>query len=112
MAERKTPGLPGLFVGLCRKGYVTATISYRLKKDSIYPAAIEDVMDGIDFLFQHGETYGYDIKSSFDWGFCRGTSVDAGRVCMGKPQKHKVKAVVDIYGPVDMTTPTLKHSLW
>ncbi len=88
------------------KGYVTATISYRLKKDSIYPAAIEDVMDGIDFLFQHGETYGYDTSRVALIGGSAGAhlSMLAG-YGWEKPQKHKVKAVVDIYGPVDMTTP-------
>jgi acetyl esterase/lipase len=36
-------------------GYVTATVSYRLKKIAPYPACVEDILDARDFLYQHGE---------------------------------------------------------
>jgi len=93
------------------KGYVTATVSYRLKKDSIYPAAIEDVMDAVDFLFQNGETYGYDTSRVALIGGSAGAHLsllaaygwENPRIA-GNGSKHRVKAVVDIYGPVDMTT--------
>lgn len=89
-----------------QKGYATATISYRLKNDSIYPAAIKDVLDGIDFLFQNGETYGYDTSRVALIGGSAGAHLAmlAGYNWKNR-QKHKLKAVVDIYGPVDMTTP-------
>jgi acetyl esterase/lipase len=94
------------------KGYVTATVSYRLVKDSIYPAAVEDVMDAVDFIFRNGDTYGYDTTRIA----LIGGSAGAHLVMMAaygwenprtseKTPKHRVKAVVDIYGPVDMTTP-------
>ncbi|SHF22412.1 Acetyl esterase/lipase [Mariniphaga anaerophila] len=96
-----------------QKGYITATVSYRLKKDSIYPAAVEDVTDAVDWLFRNGEKYGYDsdrialiggsagahlaMLAGYGWGDATGykTTNSAG---------HRVKAVVDIYGPVDLTT--------
>ncbi len=94
------------------KGYVTATISYRLKKDSIYPAAIEDVLDGVDFLFQNGDKYGYDTSRVALIGGSAGAHLAmlAGYGWKserkeGRAPQHEVKAVVDIYGPVDMTTP-------
>ncbi|MCK3682838.1 alpha/beta hydrolase [Maribellus sp. YY47] len=89
-----------------QKEYVTATISYRLKKDSIYPAAVEDVMDAVDFLFKNGDTYGYDTTRVALIGGSAGAHL-AMLAGYGweNPQRHKVKAVVDIYGPVDMTTP-------
>ncbi len=88
------------------KGYVTATVSYRLKKDSIYPAAVEDVLDGIDFLFQNGDAYGYDTNRVALIGGSAGAHLAmlAGYDWKNR-QPHKIKAVVDIYGPVDMTTP-------
>lgn len=88
------------------KGFVTATVSYRLKKDSIYPAAIEDVLDAVDFLYQNGEQYGYDTSRVALIGGSAGAHL-AMLAGYGweNPQRHKVKAVVDIYGPVDLTTP-------
>ena len=93
-------------VDYAKKGYATATVSYRLKKDSIYPAAIEDVLDGIDFLYQNGETYGYDTSRVALVGGSAGAHLAmlAGYNWKNR-QIHKVKAVVDIYGPVDLTTP-------
>ncbi|MFV0591562.1 MAG: alpha/beta fold hydrolase [Draconibacterium sp.] len=89
-----------------QKGYVTATVSYRLKKDSIYPAAVEDVMDAVDFLFKNSDNYGYDTTRVALVGGSAGAHL-AMLAAYGweNPQRHKVKAVVDIYGPVDMTTP-------
>ena len=88
------------------KGFVTATVSYRLKKDSIYPAAIEDVLDAVDFLYQNANTYGYDTSRVALVGGSAGAHL-AMLAGYGweNPQRHKVKAVVDIYGPVDLTTP-------
>ena len=88
------------------KGFVTATVSYRLKKDSIYPAAIEDVLDAVDFLYQNANTYGYDTSRVALVGGSAGAHL-AMLAGYGweNPPRHKVKAVVDIYGPVDLTTP-------
>ena len=94
------------------KGYVTATVSYRLKKDSIYPAAIEDVKDVVDFIFKNGDTYGYDTarialiggSAGAHLAMLAGYGWENPRI-KSDILKHRVKAVVDIYGPVDMTTP-------
>ena len=88
------------------KGFVTATVSYRLKKDSIYPAAVEDVLDAVDFLYQNANTYGYDTSRVALVGGSAGAHL-AMLAGYGweNPPRHKVKAVVDIYGPVDLTTP-------
>nr|WP_319570498.1 alpha/beta hydrolase [uncultured Draconibacterium sp.] len=88
------------------KGFVTATVSYRLKKDSIYPAAVEDILDAVDFLYQNANTYGYDTSRVALVGGSAGAHL-AMLAGYGweNPQRHKVKAVVDIYGPVDLTTP-------
>jgi len=95
-----------------KKGYMTATVSYRLMKDSIYPACLEDVTDAMDFIFKNGDTLGYDTTRVAVIGGSAGghLSLIAGYgwensgTC-NKIPKHRVKAVVDIYGPVDLTTP-------
>ncbi|MCY1723197.1 alpha/beta hydrolase [Prolixibacteraceae bacterium Z1-6] len=93
------------------KGYVTATVSYRLKRDTIYPAAVEDIVDAVDWIFENGDLYGYDTSRIALIGGSAGAhlAMMAGygweHPRTGKVTDRKVKAVVDIYGPVDLTTP-------
>jgi acetyl esterase/lipase len=100
-----------------KKGYITATVSYRLKKDSIYPACVQDVSDAAHWLFSSAEKYGYDPdRIAMIGGSAGGHLVLMTAYDLKEPQiqldssylyspRHKIKAVVDIYGPVDMTTP-------
>lgn len=99
-----------------QKGYMTATVSYRLIRDGIYPAAVEDVNDAVEWLFEHGEEYGYDpdrialvggsagahlvLLTAYGWNR-RGEVQDNNA---NHERAHMIKAVVDIYGPVDLTT--------
>jgi acetyl esterase/lipase len=93
-----------------QKGYITATVSYRLKRDSIYPAAVEDVTDAVKWLFENGENYGYDPDRIALIGGSAGAHLAmlAGYGWENRASQHnkthRVKAVVDIYGPVDLTT--------
>lgn len=98
------------------KGYITATVSYRLLRDGPYPACIEDINDAVRWLHQNAGNYGYDpsrialiggsagahlaLLAAYGWGnyeTITDSSVSVGHTRM-------VKAVVDIYGPVDLTT--------
>ncbi len=96
-----------------QKGYMTATVTYRLKQDSIYPAAVEDVTDAVKWLFKNGENYGYDPNRIALVGGSAGAHLAllAGygwenlvAQHTGKKPANRIKAVVDIYGPVDLTT--------
>lgn len=99
-----------------QKGYLTATVSYRLLKDGPYPACAEDITDAVNWFFKNGEAYGYDpdrialvggsagahlaLLAAYGWE--KQTASDS----LMLPEKmHHIKAVVDIYGPVDLTTP-------
>jgi acetyl esterase/lipase len=95
------------------KGYMTATISYRLLRDSIYPAAVEDVTDAVEWLFKNGENFRYDpdrivlvggsagahlaMLASYGWRSSELQNYSA-------TSAHRIIAVVDIYGPADLTT--------
>lgn len=47
-------------VAFAQKGYVTATLSYRLLRGGPYPAAAEDVTDAVCWFFRNSGDYGYD----------------------------------------------------
>lgn len=96
-------------------GYVTATVSYRFASDAPYPACIEDVTDAVRFIFQNGDKYHYDpdkvaiiggsagahlaLLAAYGW-HKSGIAKDS---VMDSPGKRKIKAVVDLYGPTDLT---------
>ncbi len=103
-------------VAFAKKGYMTATVSYRLKRDSIYPACVEDVSDAVEWLFNNSEKYGYNpdkialiggsagahlsLLAAYGWRDSRSQN----KASINDSVKHRIKAVVDIYGPVDLTT--------
>jgi len=103
-------------IPFAKKGYMTATVSYRLLADGPYPACVEDIFDAFQWFYKHGEEYGYDVNriaviggsagahlalmAAYGWNK-RSGSIDT---LMNTEKKHRIKAVVDIYGPVDLTT--------
>jgi acetyl esterase/lipase len=105
-------------VAFAEKGYITATVSYRLLKDKPYPACVEDVRDAVQWFFQNGEKYGYDTSRIAIIGGSAGAHLallaaygwEKEIDTAGVPQfNYRVKAVVDIYGPVDFTTEYAKN---
>lgn len=103
-------------VAFAKKGYMTATVSYRLLKDGPYPACAEDITDAVQWFYKNGEKYGYDsdrialiggsagahlaMLAAYEWKK-PGVTNDTLFV---SANRHRIKAVVDIYGPVDLTT--------
>jgi hypothetical protein len=74
---------------------------------------VEDVTDAVEWLFENGENYGYDPdRIALDWWLCRCAPGHACRLRLGNfgvqndsaAPPYRIKAVVDIYGPVDLTT--------
>ncbi|WP_068084120.1 alpha/beta hydrolase [Novosphingobium rosa] len=51
---------PALLAQLAAKGYVVASVEYRLDGEAHFPAAIQDVKAAIRFLRQHAADYGID----------------------------------------------------
>ena len=101
-------------VDFAEKGYMTATVSYRL--DTLYPGCVEDISDAIEWIFKNGGNYGVDtsrialiggsagghlsLLGGYNWVNFQPLSEQDSVVI----PFHKLKAVVDIYGPVDLTT--------
>lgn len=100
------------------KGYVTATVSYRLLADSIYPACIEDITDAVRWFCSNGGNYGYDpgrialiggsagghLSTLAGYGWKKSGQYPCLPQGRDTVNECRVKAVVDIYGPVDLTT--------
>ena len=103
-------------LSFAKKGYVTATVSYRVLQDGPYPACVEDIQDAVQWFYQNGEKYGYDpdrialiggsaggylsMLAAYEWKN-PGTIPDSASV---SPFRHRIKAVVNSYGPSDLTT--------
>jgi acetyl esterase/lipase len=103
-------------VDFAKRGYITATVSYRLLKDGPYPACAEDITDAVSWFFSNGEKYGYDpdrialiggsagahlaLLAAYGWKKPAG-NIDSTLIA---GNSHRIKAVVDIYGPIDLTT--------
>ncbi len=97
-----------LLIDFAERGYVTATVSYRLGPN---PQGAEDIYDAVKWFFTHGEEFGYDA----DRIALIGASAGAHLVMLAAYQEDKIaldsgrntphiRAVINIFGPVDLTT--------
>ena len=97
------------------RGYITATISYRFSQEAPFPAAVSDAKCAVRFLRAHAAQYGISPNQIAVSGNSAG-----GHLAMmvgyssdrpefegegGNPGvSSAVQAVIDFYGPVDLTT--------
>lgn len=103
-------------IAFAKKGYVTATVSYRLLEDGPYPACVEDITDAFQWFYTNGGIHGYDpdriaviggsagshlaMLAAYGWKKSSNGSDTLAKI----PEEHRIKAVVEIYGPTDLTT--------
>ena len=103
-------------IAFAKKGYMTATVSYRFLKDAPYPACVEDITDAVQWFYKNGGNYGYDpdriaviggsagahlaLLAGYGWK----KNVNLKDTVAQIVSNHHIKAVVDIYGPTDFTT--------
>jgi acetyl esterase/lipase len=112
LAGSKEGGGPAL--SFVRRGYAVASINYRLSQHARFPAQIEDCKAAIRWLRANAKTYGLDPDHIGVWGASAGghlvallgTSGDVKEL-EGKDgpadQSSRVQAVVDWFGPTDVT---------
>jgi acetyl esterase/lipase len=114
---KRSDYLPYL-VDYAMKGYVTATISYRLVKVAKYPAAVEDVKCAIKWIKDNAEKYGIDPNrialiggsAGAHLAMMAGYDSNKGINQCESTSNGKVQAVVNLYGPVDLTTPYARET--
>jgi acetyl esterase/lipase len=100
---------------LAKRGYVGATINYRLTGAASFPAQIEDVKCAVRYLRANASSLGIDPDRIGAWGPSAGghlvsllatsSDVEAWNVSGGwSGTSSRVSAVVDWYGPANLLT--------
>lgn len=95
-----------------KRGYVSATVGYRLVPKAVFPAQVEDVKCAVRFLRANAEKYGIDPNRIGAVGFSAGAHLSMMLGVMGKEdgfegeggapdQPSQVNAVVAFFGPTD-----------
>jgi acetyl esterase/lipase len=98
------------------RGYVTATVEYRLSPEALYPAAVYDINAAIRFLRANAKKYNIDPDRIAISGSSAGGQLAALIGMTGDAKKFegndrvksvssKVQAIIDIDGVLDFTDP-------
>src|SRR4051812_28996229 len=97
---------------LAQRGYVAATVSYRLAPRHQFPAAVEDVKAAVRFLRANAQRYGIDPERIGAMGGSAGghlvlmLGLTPGEFEGTGPNREfssRVSCVVNYYGPTDFT---------
>jgi acetyl esterase/lipase len=110
---------PGLLASLAARGYVVASINYRLSGEAHFPAALQDVKSAISWLRGHADQFNLDQTRIAIWGASAGghlaslAGVSCGVTALEpsndpaakeRPPSNCVQAVIDWYGIIDFET--------
>lgn len=100
---------PAVLASVAARGYVVASVNYRLSGEARFPAAVQDVALAIRWLRMHSHPYGIDTARFVVWGSSAGGEIATllGTACGTKtfplPADHDcVQGVIDWYGLVDL----------
>lgn len=95
------------------RGYVVASVEYRMSREAIFPAQIHDCKAAIRFLRANASKYGVDAKHIGVWGASAGGHLSALLGTSGGIKElegkngspgysSRVQAVCDFFGPADL----------
>jgi acetyl esterase/lipase len=94
-------------------GFLVVSVNYRLAPEYVFPAMIEDVKCAVRYLRAHASEYNLDPNRIGVWGGSAGghlvallgTSDESAGFDVGEylDQSSRVQAVVDMFGPTDLT---------
>lgn len=111
---KRSDYLPYL-IDYAKKGFITVTVSYRLVKAATFPAAVQDVNCAVHWIRNHAEEYGIDSdRMALIGGSAGGHLAMMAGYAGDEPLFNEdcsrgssggVKAVINLYGPADLTTP-------
>ena len=100
----------GPSLDLLGKGYAVAAINYRLSKQAVFPAQIDDCREAVRWLRAHAKERGLDPDHFGAWGASAGGhlvallgTADESAFADAGPKKFScgVQAVCDWFGPTD-----------
>jgi len=103
---------PAVLASVAARGYVVASVNYRLLGEAKFPAAVQDVAESIRWLRANAGKYGIDPARAIAWGSSAGgqiatligTACDAPLFESATPGSACVQGVVDWYGIIDLTS--------
>jgi acetyl esterase/lipase len=110
---------PATLAALAAKGYVVASVNYRLSGEAHYPAAVQDVKSALRWLRAHTADYDIDTTRMMAWGAEAGGQIAAmvGTSCgvaalepvadvksKAPMASDCVQGVIDWYGPTDFAS--------
>ena len=110
---------PAVLAALASKGYVVASVNYRLAGEAHYPAAVQDVKSALRWLRGHATDYDIDTTRMMVWGVEAGGQIAAmvgtscGVAALEPAEDAKSKAqlasdcvqgVIDWAGPIDFAS--------
>lgn len=100
---------------IINSGFAIASIDYRFATQAIFPAQIQDCNKAVSFLYDNAEKYGLDKKRFALMGFSAGGHLASLQGLSNNnnvedfymprsSRKFSFKAVVDFYGPSELTS--------
>jgi acetyl esterase/lipase len=100
---------------MTERGFAVAAINYRLMPESPFPAEVIDAKCAVRFLRAHAEAYNLHVEKIGVWGGSAGghlaammglTNTDPAFEAGENPDfSSRVDAVVEMFGPTDLTQP-------
>ena len=95
-----------------QKGYVTASLQYKFVNDVKFPAQLYELKEAVKWLKQNADSFNIDTSKIALIGGSAGAhlalmgayTADVKEFNEDSTVSYRVQAVVDLYGPVDLTT--------
>jgi PelA/Pel-15E family pectate lyase len=88
---------------LATQNFVGVTIDYRLSREALYPAALHDISDAIEWLRKHHTKYGIDPNKIVISGSSSGAHL-ASVIATHNDQYAPVQGLINIDGVPDLTS--------
>ena len=91
------------------RGYVVASINYRLSQHAVFPAQLDDCQAALKWLRKNSSKYKIDpdrigVSGASAGGHLAALVGTAGSSTKGKPDRVDVQCVVDVFGPANFLT--------
>ncbi|SHF43618.1 alpha/beta hydrolase [Chryseobacterium takakiae] len=94
---------------LASKGYVVIAIGYRLADVAKFPAGVEDLETGIQWLKKNHKKYALDKKKIAVYGESAGAQM---ATLVGVKSNNKIKAIINVDGIVSFIHPEAEESTY